>query len=66
MADASEEFIDGMYNWNMYFTKACWKDDFKVVEKNLCRLKSDAKQYHVPCTEGEHPYWSEGIWVGLM
>ena len=35
-----------MYYWSMYFSEACWKDDFKVVEKNLRRLKSDAKRYH--------------------
>jgi hypothetical protein len=46
MANASEEFIDGMYYWNMYFSKACWKDDFNVVEENLRKLKSDAKRYH--------------------
>ena len=46
MANASEEFIDGMYYYKMYFSDACWKDDPKNVATNLNRLKSDTARYN--------------------
>ena len=46
MANASEQFIDGMYYWRMYFSKACWKDNSNVVATNLNRLKSDTARYN--------------------
>ena len=46
MANASEEFIDGLYYHSMYFSDACWKDDYQVVAINLLKLKSDAARYN--------------------
>ena len=46
MANATEEFIDGLYYYSMYFPEACWKDDYQVVAINLSRLNSDTARYN--------------------
>ena len=45
MKNATEEFIDGLYYHGMYFSEACWKDDPRVVKRNLKKLKSETAKY---------------------
>jgi hypothetical protein len=45
MENAMEEFIDGLYYHGMYFSEACWKDDPRVVKRNLKKLKSETAKY---------------------
>jgi hypothetical protein len=48
MENATEEFIDGLYYHDMYFSEACWKDDPRVVKRNLKKLKSETAEYKAP------------------
>ncbi len=34
-----------LYYHGMYFSKACWKDDPRVVKRNLKKLKSETAKY---------------------
>ncbi len=43
---ATEAFIDGLYYYRMYFLPACWKDDRKVVTKNIKKKTSDTAKYN--------------------
>ena len=40
MEQAGEEFIEGLYYHQMYFSDACWKNDQRVVARNLGKLTS--------------------------
>jgi hypothetical protein len=42
---ASEEYIDAVYYHRMYNSYACWKNDPKVVTKELAKLSSDRAKY---------------------
>ena len=46
LENATEEFTDGLYYHDMYFSEACWKDDPRVVERNLKKLKSEMGKYN--------------------
>jgi hypothetical protein len=46
MEQAREEFIEGLHYHQMYFSDACWKNDQRVVARNLGKLTSDASKYN--------------------
>ena len=41
-----EENIDAQYYYRMWDSPACWKDDSKIVTKELKKLKSESAKYH--------------------
>jgi hypothetical protein len=46
MEKAREEFIEGLYYHQMYFSDACWKNDQRFVARNLGKLSSNASKYN--------------------
>jgi hypothetical protein len=42
---ATEEYIDALYYYQMYFSPACWKTDPTVVAKELKKLTSETMKY---------------------
>ncbi len=46
LENATEEYIEGLYYHQMYFSPACWKDDLKYVARELCKLPSESAKYH--------------------
>jgi hypothetical protein len=46
MEQAREEFIEGLYYHQLYFSDACWKNDQRVVARNLGKLTLDASKYN--------------------
>ena len=42
---ATEEYIDALYYYQMYFSPACWKTDPKIVAKELKKLTSESMRY---------------------
>jgi hypothetical protein len=42
---ATEEYIDALYYYQMYFSPACWKTDPKVVAKELKKLTSETMKH---------------------
>ena len=45
LEDATEEFIEGLYYHRMYFSPACWKDDYRIVARELRKLSSESAKY---------------------
>ncbi len=45
LGKAPKEYIDALYYYQMYFSPACWKNDLKVVARELKKLTSDAMKY---------------------
>ncbi len=46
MENATEEYIEGLYYHQMYFSPACWKDDHRYVTRELLKLSSESAKYH--------------------
>ena len=42
---ATEEYIDALYYYQMYFSAACWKTDPKIVATELKKLTSENMRY---------------------
>jgi hypothetical protein len=45
LEDATKEFIGGLYYHRMYFSPACWKDDYRIVARELRKLSSESAKY---------------------
>jgi hypothetical protein len=46
LENATEEYIEGLYYHQMYFSPACWKDDPRYVARELRKLPSESAKYH--------------------
>ena len=42
----SEAYIDALYYYEMYFSKACWQGDPNVVDEELKKITSDRGMKH--------------------
>ena len=45
LEDATKEFIEGLYYHRMYFSPACWKDDYRIVARELRKSSSESAKY---------------------
>jgi hypothetical protein len=60
---ATEEYIDALYYYQMYFSAACWKTDPKIVATELKKLTSENMIF---CIERKHNDKSEGDELGMV
>ncbi len=65
---ATEEYIDALYYYQMYFSPACWKTDPEVVAKELKKLTSETMKYSALKenitirVKGMHWEWCQHAW----